>query len=96
MDASNLRELLAVMREAGVRRGQFKSDALEIQVEFDGRAPGKAAARGPDQAEEGSIKFRDPTTGDEVDLDEGAPETARDIDAEIAQKNLRRAEKPGA
>ena len=92
MDASALRELLAVMREAGVRRGQFESSALKIQVEFDGaRAPHAAA-----KPEDGAIKFRDPGTGSEIDLDDGAPETARDIDAEIAAKNLNRSEKPRA
>jgi hypothetical protein len=94
MDASALRELLAVMREAGVRRGQFEDSTLKIQVEFDGgRASGTAAAQ---KAEDGAIKFRDPATGSEVDLDDGAPETARDIDAEIAAKNLNRSEKPRA
>jgi hypothetical protein len=93
MDASALRELLAVMREAGVRRGQFEDSTLKIQVEFDGgRVPGAVAAK----PEDGAIKFRDPGTGAEVDLDDGAPETARDIDAEIAAKNLNRAEKPRA
>lgn len=93
MDASALRELLAVMREAGVCRGQFESASIKIQVEFDGvRAPGVAAAK----PEDGAIKFRDPATGAEVDLDDGAPETARDIDAEIAAKNLNRSEKPRA
>lgn len=93
MDASALRELLAVMREAGVRRGQFESQALKIQVEFDGGIRQRAAAP---SAEDGAITFRDPATGTEVDLDDGAPETARDIDAEIAAKNLNRAEKRSA
>jgi len=88
MDASALRELLAVMREARVRRGQFEDSTLKIQVEFDGARAQKA--------EDGAIKFRDPATGSEIDLDDGAPDTARDIDAEIAAKNLNRAEKPGA
>lgn len=87
MDASALRELLAAMREAGVRRGSFKDDRAEFQVEFEGpRAPRAAPT------ETGAITFRNPETGEEVDLDEGAPETARDIDAEIAAKNLKRAE----
>lgn len=90
MDASALRELLAVMREAGVRRGQFKSPTLEIQVEFDGARASRAA----EKAETGAITFRDQETGEPVDLDAGAPETARDVDAEIASKNLKRAEKP--
>ena len=93
MDASALRELLAVMREAGVRRGQFEDSTLKIQVEFDGGSRPRAAAP---KAEDGAIKFRDPGTGSEIDLDDGAPDTARDIDAEIAAKNLYRAEKPGA
>jgi hypothetical protein len=85
VDPAQLRDILAALKDAGVRAakvpvGSDISDQV-LEVEFDRSLPTGAATA-----------LRDARTGEPVNLDEGAPETARDLDAEIAAKNFQRPE----
>ena len=81
MDPARLRDILAVLSEAGVRRAKVASDDAagrneSVEVEFGG-----TSAAAP--------TFVDPRTGHTVDLSEGAGELASEnVDEEIAKRNF--------
>lgn len=83
MDPARLRELLAVLREAGVKRAKVPGigDEAPLEVEF-GVAPEPVAP-----AATGAVLI-DTRTGQPVDLDEGAPDLARDPGDAIARANF--------
>lgn len=90
MDPKLLRELLAELKEARVRRAVFgKGVLVEIELYEGGPAP---SASGMPSVLRGTI--RDTRTGEPVDLDDGAPELAQaTVDDEIARANFTKADK---
>lgn len=89
MDPARLRDLLAVLREAGVKRAKvpaaelYKGVSVEgavsfshavLEVEFDDEPESNTPAAA---VPEGAVLI-DKRTGQPVDLDEGAPDLARD------------------
>ena len=90
MKPDDLRAILDVLRECGVRKASIPviDDTMmtvrqsPLEVEFDRAPPGHPAL------------LTDPTTGKPVNLDEGAPETAQDIDEAIRRKNFPTPGKP--
>ena len=85
MDPTQLRNILAVLKEAGVRKASIPviddscmaARQLPLEVEFE-PAPAKPPA-----------PLIDPTTGQPVNLDEGAPEMAQaDLDDKIRAANF--------
>ncbi len=75
MDPERLRALLAVLREAGVRRAKVPSaDGLaHFEVEFGPPPEPEATPAAPTSA-----VLIDKRTGQPADLDEGAPDLASD------------------
>lgn len=98
MDPARLRGLLAVLREAGVKRAKVplwdgrkaaadgpSAESLVLDVEFEPEVdePETPVANAP-----GGAALIDTRTGQPVDLDEGAPDLARDPGDAIARANF--------
>lgn len=96
MDPARLRELLAVLREAGVKRasipiiddGAMAVRQIPLEVEFDAAPEPEVFMAGTTSAEMAAADLIDTRTGQPVDLDEGAPDLARDPGDAIARANF--------
>lgn len=81
MDAEQLKAILDALTAAGVSKASIPG---VLDVEFSG----KPVPTVPVQA--GGFSLTDPATGKPVNLDDGAPETAQDIDEQIRLANFPR------